>query len=37
MGGDVRDPVAGIFLIVFTFPRDGLVKTGGVVKTEEPA
>jgi hypothetical protein len=36
MGGDGRNPIAGIFLIVFISLRDGQVKTGGVVRTEEP-
>ena len=36
MGGDVSNLIAGVFLIVFIFPRDGQVKTGAAVKTEEP-
>jgi hypothetical protein len=36
MGEDVRNLIAGVFLIVFIFPRDGQAKTGGVVKTQEP-
>jgi hypothetical protein len=36
MGGDVRNLIEGVFLIVFIFSRDGRVKTGGVVKNEEP-
>ena len=36
MGGDVRNRIADVFLIVFIFPRDDQVKTGGLVKIEEP-